>query len=140
MTWLLNLGFAGGETAAEWNANTFYIPAEDNTLFIRRGVHEVKRVYLDRDSDAQIQLFDWSAWLDSGESIASYTLEVDETASSSDGSALTTSNSSNTSTVVTTYLDTDAYGYSKHLKNQIVTDADIPRTAARSIIVKTVRT
>ena len=86
------------------------------------------RTYI-KDPEAVLDYkFDWSSWLDSGETIASRTVTVD-TGLTKDSDAVT-----DTSTSVTVWLSGGTDGVSYSVNCQIVTSAN--RTDERTMIIR----
>ena len=104
-----------------------------NTLYAYRGIYRRKHINLDKDAKIQVNA-DLTSWLGT-DNIASATWEVEDSSS-----AITVSNTSETTKVATAYLSCTDYGQSMFVKVSCVTDAAIPETCSRSFIVHRART
>lgn len=129
---LLNMG--GGSAAPIWDANTLYVPFEDTTLYVYRGVFSMKTIFIDKDSDAKRISADWTDWLN-GSDIASVVWEIENSSSQ-----IVLSNKSNTVKVATAYVNANDYNLELHVKCTITTNDSIPETESRSFLIRTVRT
>ena len=135
MTWLLNLGFAGGEGAEVFVLNTLYVEAENTTLYVRDD-NDMMIVYMHGKTGTQTTglkkiKVDWTKWLD-GSTISTSAWTVDDT-------TLTLSNESNSTTSATVYIAPTPLNEEYWLENTITTADSVPRIESRSIRVKMVR-
>jgi hypothetical protein len=135
MTWLLNLGFAGGEAEAEWSLETLHVPFEKRTWYVHRGTFDDMNLYLNEGNTKRV-VIDWSRWLTSGVSVSSVAWESDPEG------YVTIANTSNNSTSATAYItaDSDILDIGLDVKATMITDAAIPEIDSRSIQVKILRT
>jgi hypothetical protein len=83
-----------------------------------------------KDPDAILDfLFDWSDWLNTGESIASHTITIS-------GTGLTLDSSSENSGIVTAWLSGGTSGIVYSVTCNIVTDNATPRTDERTMKIR----
>ena len=104
-----------------------------NNLYVYRGIARKLHIYLDKDSKKKVTI-DFTNWLD-GDNIASITYEVEDSST-----AVQVTNTSETTKIATLYLACTDYGQPMFVKAKMVTDAAIPETCSRSIVVHRVRT
>ena len=131
--WLLNLGFAGGSAPDVWDKNSFFIPFENRTLIVYRGVPTAMQVNLDVDAGPKKIKIDWSEWLN-GSTIASVTWLATPT-------SITISNTSFTAAgVLTAYINTTTDQLRGWVKATITTSDTVAEVESRSIRVVTTRT
>lgn len=141
MTWLMNLGFAGGEQPLVIDANTMLVKFEDRELVVTRGEYMAKLIYahgsLTNPASTKKRIsVDWSKWLPTDVSISTSTWTVEDNRTN----VIAVSDESKTSTGTVSYITAKENNRELHLTNTIVTDAAIPETESRSFLIKTVVT
>jgi hypothetical protein len=105
-----------------------------NNLYVYRGIARKLHVYVDKDSKKKATI-DFTNWLD-GDNIASITYEVEDSST-----VVQVTDTSETTKIATLYLACTDYNSTPiHVKAKMVTDAAIPETCSRSIVVHRVRT
>lgn len=104
-----------------------------NVLYAYRGIYKKKHIYLDEDAKTKVAV-DFTNYLD-GDNIASVTWKVED-----ESSAITVSDTSETTKVATAYLTCNDYGRPMWVKCSAVTDAAVAETCSRSFMVHRART
>lgn len=118
MSWLLNLGFAGGNKNPDHGQHWLYVRPVKETFFVRLDNSMPERIYADEDATTRIYV-DWTDWL-AGTTISSVSW-------SEDTGAVTFSNSTNTNQVATTYVTTTSGTINREYRLECkVTTAESP--------------